>query len=68
MRAMHAELVKADRRSFDVVDERDVLVVERTWPWQEWPRFGVPPCEDCQSGVQHIHWPGDPDPALRDSV
>jgi hypothetical protein len=68
MRAMHADLVKAGLPSFDVEDERDVLVVERTWPWQEWPQFGVPPCEDCQKGGRHIHWSGDPDPSLRDTV
>lgn len=46
----------------------DVLTVERTWPHQEWPRFGIPRCGDCENGVRHIHWSGDPDPSLRDSV
>lgn len=68
MRSVHTGLTKAGLRSFDVEDERDVLVVERTWTWQEWTQFGVPPCEDCQKGVQHIHWSGDPDPSLRDTV
>lgn len=68
MRAIHAELVKIGEQSFAVETENDVLTVERTWPWQEWPTFGVPPCEDCQAGVQHIHWSGDPDPSLRDTV
>lgn len=68
MRSMHAELTKVGERPFLVESEQDVLVVERTWPWQDWPQFGVPPCGDCQAGVQHIHWSGDPDPSLRDSV
>lgn len=68
LRTVHAELIKGGERTFDVEDQRDVLVVERTWPPKEWAQFGVPPCDDCEAGVQHIHWSGDPDPSLRDSV
>lgn len=67
VRAIHAELaaigVKVPVESTD-----DVLTVERTWPHQDWPKFGVPRCEDCENGVQHMHWSGDPDPSLRDTV
>lgn len=67
VRAIHAGLAEIGK-TLAVESTDDVLTVERTWPSKERPQFGVPRCEDCENGVQHIHWSGEPDPSLRDSV
>lgn len=67
VRAIHAGLAEIDK-TLAVESDNDVITVERTWPPREWPRLGVPSCEDCENGVQHLHWSSEPDPSLRDSV
>lgn len=67
LRAIHAGLAEIGK-SLAVESTDDVLTVERTWPSRDWPQFGVPSCDDCENGIQHMHWSGDPDPSLRDTV